>query len=66
MIFTFPSKAVMAASASSSETNETNPYPVDLPVGLSKTTLAETGLLKFSVMNSLRWLDLAFHARLDA
>lgn len=66
MIITLPSKVEMAASASSFVANETNPYPADLPEGLSKTTLAEAGALKFWVKNSLRWEDLAFHARLEA
>lgn len=62
--FTFPSKAESAVSASSLVAKETNPYPADLPEGLSKTTLAETGL-KFSENSSRRWVDLAFHARLE-
>lgn len=45
--------------------NETKLYPADFPLELSKTTRVETGLKFVVVNNSLRLVDLAFHARLD-
>lgn len=64
MLITFPSNSEIADSASSFVAKDTNPYPADLPEGLSNTTLAETGL-KLDENNSRRLLDLTFHARLD-
>lgn len=62
--YTFPSKADSAASACSFVSKVTKPYPAALPEALSKTTLAEIGLL-FAEKNSLSWVDLTFHARLE-
>lgn len=65
IFLTCPFKAEIASAASSFVAKETNPYPPDFPEGPSKTTRAETGVLKFKETKSLRWLDLAFHAKLD-
>ncbi|KAL0904146.1 hypothetical protein M5K25_026220 [Dendrobium thyrsiflorum] len=56
---TTPSNSETAVSTSSFVSKETNPYPADLPDGLSKTTLAETGL-NLAEKNSLRLPALAF------